>query len=444
MSISFPENFKEHLQTAIINWDDFAESHNQSIPISVRINSSKPNDNINVIDKVSWNEKGRYLKQRPDFTLDPLFHAGAYYVQEASSMSIEAVLDQYLEKENNPIILDLCAAPGGKSTLIADWLNNKGLLVSNEVIKSRAGVLSESLTRWGGPNTVVSSNDPLQLGKLNGFFDCIVVDAPCSGSGMFRKDRNAMLHWSEQAVNHCAARQERIIEDIWPALKPNGILIYSTCSYSEVENENISKFIIQEYDAEPLSIEKLDEIDGILKSEVGYRFYPHLIKGEGFYLMAFRKNPSHKLTKLDQVKIDVKKSNPFAEFIQSTPSYILIGSHLGNSIVTEIMLPHLYTLHKYLHILKSGVNAGELKGSNVIPNHELALSTIVHQDLPSIDLDFNLALRFLKKEALPNTFNASGWNLMKYQNVNIGWGNALQNRINNGLPKSWRILKEID
>jgi len=140
----------------------------------------------------------------------------------------------------------------------------------------------------------------------------------------------------------------------------------------------------------------------------------------------------------------VKKSNPFAEFIQSTPSYILIGSHLGNSIVTEIMLPHLYTLHKYLHILKSGVNAGELKGSNVIPNHELALSTIVHQDLPSIDLDFNLALRFLKKEALPNTFNASGWNLMKYQNVNIGWGNALQNRINNGLPKSWRILKEID
>jgi 16S rRNA C967 or C1407 C5-methylase (RsmB/RsmF family) len=265
MSISFPENFKEHLQSTIISWDDFTECHHQDIPVSVRINSSKPNNNITVNDVVAWNEKGRYLKQRPDFTLDPLFHAGTYYVQEASSMSIESVLDQYLEKENNPVILDLCAAPGGKSTLIADWLNNNGLLVSNEVIKSRAGVLSESLTRWGAPNTVVSSNDPLQLGKLNGFFDCILVDAPCSGSGMFRKDKNAMQHWSEQAVSHCAARQERIIEDIWPALKPNGILIYSTCSYSEAENENIAKFILQEYDAEPLSIQKLDVIDGILK-----------------------------------------------------------------------------------------------------------------------------------------------------------------------------------
>jgi NOL1/NOP2/sun family putative RNA methylase len=444
MSISFPENFKKHIQDSDLNWDDFVESHNQEIPVSVRINSSKTNDNLHANDAVSWNEKGIYLNQRPDFTLDPLFHAGTYYVQEASSMSIETVLEQCLEKENNPVILDLCAAPGGKSTLIADWLDNQGLLVSNEVIKSRAGVLSENLTRWGAVNTVVSSNDPFQLGKLNGFFDCILVDAPCSGSGMFRKDPNAVKHWSEQAVVHCAARQERIIQDIWPALKPNGILIYSTCSYSEAENENIAKFIMQEYDAEPLSIQKLNEIDVILKSEVGYRFYPHLIKGEGFYLAVFRKNPSHKLTKLDQVKIDVKKTNPFSELISSPIAIKLMASHLKNSLVSETMLPHLYTLFKYLHILKCGVNPGEEKGKNIIPDHELALSNVVNPDLSSIHLDLHLALRFLKKEALPNTFNANGWNLMKYEGISLGWGNALPNRINNGLPKSWRILKEID
>jgi len=444
MSNNFPDKFKEHLQLTIADWDSFSESQQQPVPISIRVNSFKSNEHILFTEEVSWNAKGKYLAQRPDFTLDPLFQAGTYYVQEASSMSIETVLNQYIEKEDNPVILDLCAAPGGKSTLIADWLGAHGVLVSNEVIKSRAGVLSESLTRWGAPNTVVSSNDPVQLGKLINVFDCVLVDAPCSGSGMFRKDANAMKHWSEQAVMHCAARQERIVADIWPALKQNGIFIYSTCSYSEAENEKIAQFIVDEFDAEPLQIAQLDAIDTLVKSEFGYHFYPHLIKGEGFYLAAFRKNPSHKRHKLEEVKIDLKKSNPFSELIISPASFRLIATHLGNSIVTDAMLPHLYILYKYLHLLKCGVNAGDMKGSSLIPNHDLALSTIVRPDLPAIQLDLNLALRFLKMEALPNSFHTSGWNLMQYKGSNLGWGNALPNRVNNGLPKSWRILKEID
>jgi len=205
---------------------------------SIRINSSKPvtklaNQSINQLTKIPWSEFGYYLKQRPSFTFDPLFHAGCYYVQEASSMFLEQALKQTVDLSRPLKVLDLCAAPGGKSTHIQSLISGESLLVSNEVIRSRANILKSNIIKWGCNNVVVTNNDPRDFLQLENYFDVIVVDAPCSGSGLFRRDEDAMKEWSPDNVALCSQRQQRILADVWPALKKNGVLIYYTCSYSK-------------------------------------------------------------------------------------------------------------------------------------------------------------------------------------------------------------------
>ncbi len=199
----------------------------------------------NAAEKLLWSSNGFYLQQRPSFTLDPLFHAGAYYVQEASSMFLEEALKQTVDLSQSIKVLDLCAAPGGKSTLIQSVINDTSLLVSNEVIKTRVNVLSENITKWGAANVIVTNNDAKDFQRLPDYFDVIVVDAPCSGSGLFRKDPDAIREWSEQNVQLCSQRQQRILADVLPALKDDGVLIYSTCSYSQEEDEAIADWLIE-------------------------------------------------------------------------------------------------------------------------------------------------------------------------------------------------------
>ncbi len=188
-------------------------------------------------NKVPWSSHGYYLNERPSFTMDPFFHAGLYYVQEASSMFLEEVIKQTVDLSKPLRILDLCAAPGGKTTLIQSLINTKSLLVANEVIKSRVNIATENIIKWGTDNVIVTNNDPKDFLRLENYFDVIVVDAPCSGSGLFRKDNNAINEWSEENVILCNQRQQRISADVMPSLKQNGILIYSTCSYSKEEDE---------------------------------------------------------------------------------------------------------------------------------------------------------------------------------------------------------------
>ena len=445
MESRFPDGFIESLELAPgFDSKSFKDSHSSPTPVSIRINPNKPYDAFKDLKNVSWHPDGRYLPSRPDFIFDPAFHAGAYYVQEASSMSIVAALEEYSGNTGELRVLDLCGAPGGKSTLVASWMDGKGLLVANEVIRSRAGILEENLNRWGAPNVIVSNNDPRQFAKLEGFFDIIIVDAPCSGSGMFRKDAAAMDHWSLDAVEHCAARQQRILSDVWPALRENGLLIYSTCSYSEAEDEEISNFVERNFDAEILSIKKLDVIPGIIKTNSGYRFYPDKIEGEGFYISALQKTSSQEelFLKLNQKTKEIK--GVISEWMKDPLNYCLIDTHLGESIVPEPTKELLPLLLKHLHILKCGISAGEIKGKNYLPSHDFALSTLLNEDVPAIDLSLDAALRFLKKETLPGIAGTSGYNLMRYKGLGIGWGNALPNRINNYLPKSWRIRKNYE
>src|SRR6478735_365824 len=240
---------------------------------SIRMNPKKWKEELNG-EKVGWAKWGEYLQERPVYTLDPKFHAGGYYVQEASSMFLEQAFIQLGLGDQPLVALDLCAAPGGKSTHIVSLLHEKSLLVSNEVIRNRATILKENLVKWGYPNICIVNNDPEEIGKLEGVFDVIVVDAPCSGEGMFRKDHDAIAEWSEANVKLCAQRQQRILSDIWPSLKQGGYLIYTTCTFNHQENDDNVKWLIETKEAENISI-KHDAAWGIetarLEGAEGYR-----------------------------------------------------------------------------------------------------------------------------------------------------------------------------
>ncbi|HWA34598.1 MAG TPA: RsmB/NOP family class I SAM-dependent RNA methyltransferase, partial [Cyclobacteriaceae bacterium] len=269
---------------------DFLSALEESPPVSIRINPAKIADHPG--KQVPWSTFGRYLPERPAFTLDPWLHGGAYYVQEASSMFLEHALRQSVNLNQSVNILDLCAAPGGKSTHLLSLMSKDSLLVSNEVIRSRAGILAENIQKWGNPNVIVTSNDPAHFRRLTGFFDAIILDAPCSGEGLFRKDPAALSQWSSKNVELCELRQRRILHDVWAALKPGGTIIYSTCTYNEHENIGNMQWIKKEFDPDfiELKIPASWKIETLMREgAVGYQLYPHNVNGEGFFLSVIKK-----------------------------------------------------------------------------------------------------------------------------------------------------------
>jgi 16S rRNA C967 or C1407 C5-methylase (RsmB/RsmF family)/NOL1/NOP2/fmu family ribosome biogenesis protein len=417
----------------------------ESPPISIRVNNKieyRPSEN-----KVPWCESGYYLNERPLFTADPLFHAGAYYVQEASSMFLEQVAKQHLP--NAQTVLDLCAAPGGKSTLLSQTISESSLLVSNEIIPSRAHILAENLIKWGNPNIVVTNNKPSDFASLTGFFDAILVDAPCSGEGMFRKDKGAIQEWSENIVTLCAARQREIVSSVWNALKENGILVYSTCTFNREENEENVKWMCKELGAELLPID-LHGNNEITTSDVGYRFYPHKTKGEGFFISVFKKKSGQNLRNKNR-NIENKNIKFVSKF--EIPTLSLTEPERW-SIIKENNLIKAYDkkrindflmLNRQLKCIHSGVLLGEFKGSDFIPSECMALSKKL--DLKSVeivDVEYNTAISFLKKETIFLTDSKLGYVLICYKGLGLGWVKNLGNRCNNLYPREWRIRIKID
>lgn len=419
---------------------------------SIRFNPDKI-DNIGKLQvdaagSIPWCENAYYLKERPIFTLDPLFHSGCYYSQEASSMFIDYVMRRLDLNKDAIKALDLCAAPGGKSTLLNSYLRSDCLLVSNEIIKARVNILSDNLIRWGNPNVVVTNNDPSAFGRLPGYFDLMVVDAPCSGSGMFHKDHSAIDEWSLANVKLCSERQQRILGQSLSTLRQGGYLFYSTCSYSKEENEKIVDWLIDEFDMEAINIDIPAEW-GITVSASDlhkapcYRFYPHLLKGEGFFLAVLRKKGAQSSFSMKKVK---KEKNPApqdiaSKWINSEGLYTFL--HKDTLHVFPTKYEHdLQALQNVLYIKNAGTEIGTLKGKEFIPEHDLALSTLIREDIPSIALNLEQAQNYLRKEPLPievNTENLKGWVLVRYSNVNLGWIKAMPNRINNYYPKEIRI-----
>ena len=382
-------------------------------PVSVRLNPFKtpsvPDPILDGSAPVPWNPLGRFLTGRPVFTLQPLFHAGAYYVQDSSAMFPGWMARQLLDglgPDGRPIrVLDLCAAPGGKTTDLAASLRerfgDRFLLVANEVMRARAAVLSGNVAVWGDPNVTVTSVDPKAFASLEGFFDLIVADVPCSGEGMFRKDEKAVADWSPQTVDLCAARQKRIVADVWPALREGGVLVYSTCTFSRAENDDNVAWISQTLDAE--SCTPGGTFDGVLETAFGRLLVPGSVPGEGQYAAAVRR---------------------------------LSGPAASRKPVSEL---------QRFHPLRSGVRKGEWKGRDFIPDPDWALSLSCERgEWPEWEVDRQTALRFLHKDALVLPDAPRGLVLLTYASLPLGFVKNVGSRCNNLHPSGRRILMDIN
>jgi 16S rRNA C967 or C1407 C5-methylase (RsmB/RsmF family)/NOL1/NOP2/fmu family ribosome biogenesis protein len=442
-----PERFKRSMQSQLGDeFPDFEAALQSETPVSVRVNPSKPFDSHGWTEKIPWTDYGYYLPERPVFTLDPAFHAGAYYVQEASSMVIEQVLKQHAPK-NGPIrVLDLCAAPGGKTTHLASLLGPDDLLVANEVIKGRVGVLRENLMKWGYPNVIVSQQDPETFADLEGFFDVVLVDAPCSGEGMFRKTPDATSEWSEGNVELCSSRQKRILSAAAMLVAPDGILLYSTCTYNRAENQENAQWLTRTLDFEGLEI-NVPESWGIVNANPGLQFYPHRVKGEGFYIAAFRNKSRDERFVKGRPQL-ARLSRQLTELVQpwiKGEGYEYFQKNDGGIVALKSdLIPAMGSVLKALQKRSSGLELGHFKGKDFVPSHALALSTLLPESTPAIDLDERQALLFLKKEAFELPGTASGWVIMKYKNLALGWAKAVGPRFNNYLPTDWRIRMKLE
>lgn len=442
---------------------------------SIRLNMSKISsveeiDFIeNISGKVPWCSNGFYLTERPQFTLDPLFHAGGYYVQEASSMymelvkeAIEAAVTGFFDRQL--LTLDLCAAPGGKTTHLALFLNGDSLLVSNEVIKSRAVVLADNVAKWGVTNVIVTNNDPKDFTNLNDVFNLVVVDAPCSGEGLFRKDGEAVNEWSLANVKLCSQRQQRILADVWPSLQPGGFLVYSTCTYNHYENDDIIKYITEELGGEVVPIH-FPQNSGILRTASGgVQFVPGLVEGEGQFMVLIRKSitgyaynglsgkRSGKRSKSERK--DLSKQHKIVGYwdkIISLGNLVLIPGELVKGYPAGLMENILF-FEKKLRIVLSGVAMGEVKGKDLIPHADLALSGAMQRVIAEkveldgmlvVEVDRSDALKFLAKEPLVFLGQPNGYLFLTYKGLGLGFVKNLGNRSNNLLPMARRIRMDI-
>lgn len=429
-------------------------------------------------ERVPWCADGYYLPSRPAFTFDPLLHAGCYYVQEASSMFVEQALKQHLPADRPVAMLDLCAAPGGKSTHVRSLLPEGSLLVANEVMRNRAQVLAENLAKWGHPDVVVTNNDPADFAPLAGCFDVLLTDVPCSGEGMFRKDPASVEEWSEENVEVCWQRQRRILSDIWPCLKPGGLLVYSTCTYNEKEDEENVRWISDELGAEVLPLETAPEwgVTGNLvpgETFPVYRFLPHRTLGEGFFLAVLRKSggedgtmqddqyacpaASGRMRKKDSRSAGTKRAgkggkadvSAFSKeqlamirgWLQDADGYALQTEGATVSAFPERWLPLLPALRASLRVLLAGVCVAEVKGRDLMPCHHLALSSLLCREaFPTEEVDYDRAIAYLRKEAVVlSDAVPRGYVLLTFAGFPLGFVKNVGNRANNLYPQEWRI-----
>lgn len=431
----------------------FKEVHKNPISItSIRINTQKttPTDaDLPITQKVPWTENGYYLSYRPSFTLNPLLHAGSFYVQEASSMFLEQVFLQKIDAEKPIKVLDLCAAPGGKSTHILSLLNDNSFLISNEIIGSRNNILQENITKWGSPNCMVTQNDAKDFATLQQYFDVIVIDAPCSGSGLFRRDENAMREWSENNVALCSQRQQRIISDLLPALKNDGLLIYSTCSYSVLENEAIMDWLQKEMHLENQSLDIKAEWNITTtvteNNNIGYRFWPHHLHGEGFFLSCFKKREDAIVEIPKKPKTTSEVSVAEAEILSNTFKKEMFLKWVKHQDVVLGIPPTLADdlpfLQSKLYIKMVGISIGTIIKKQLVPAHHLAMSNLITDAFLVENVQLEQALDFLRKKDFVLQSNETGWFLIQFKKTNLGFLKNLGNRMNNYYPKNWRILR---
>jgi len=453
-----PPAFIQQLQTILpLSHNQFFAALQTPAPTSIRLNINKlTNVNYTNYSPVAWSKMGFYLTQRPIFTLNPLFHAGGFYVQEAASMFIEQFITQY-QRERGEIktAIDLCAAPGGKSTHISSLLSANSLIISNEIVKNRAFILVENVQKWGNLNHVVLNENPDKLSeKLAGWADLLLIDAPCSGEGMFRKDPESVKEWSPQAVENCAARQKKIIDAAAQMLAPNGLLIYSTCTYNRAENEEIAAYLFDNQDFEVFNLTNTDKNWGVEISEQGksqiYKFFPHQTQSEGFSIFAAIKKggeigTNKKATAKNLQLLSPKQYQPFSHLIQ-TKDISWINHQNNLRIFPSFAIDKIAYLYQNCNVLHAGATVGELIKTELRPAHNLALLTnLAENAFERVELSMENALHFLRLDNFQLPQNApKGWLLLTYENLALGFVKNIGDRFNNYYPPNWKIRMELN
>lgn len=448
---AFPEDFVRQMEDTLGSGAAarLIEALQEPSPVSIRYNDGSHHHFADG-GKVAWCASGRYLQPpRPAFTFDPLFHAGDYYVQEASSMFIEQAYRRITAEEQPRRVLDLCAAPGGKSTLWRSLLPELSLLVANEPLRPRAAVLAENMQKWGHPDVVVTSAWPAAFQALPAYFDVIAADVPCSGEGMFRKDAGAVGEWSLQNVAQCAARQRDIIRDVWPALRPGGFLVYSTCTFNRQEDEENVRFICQELGAEPVRIDVPEEW-GIEGDTAGtdlpvYHFFPHRARGEGFSWLCFEKRPT-------SLCISSGRYVPTSSF--PCPAMHLSANGCASRRHGRLCIPTRDACQPYI---PGGRTTPVACGKTSVPCCAVwkwlrkraqgysgscpgSVARGGRRCFAQTELDYAAALAYLRHESLVLEGSVPrGYVRVAYEGRPLGFVNQLGARANNLYPAQWRI-----
>ncbi|MDE7414457.1 MAG: hypothetical protein K2N05_11830 [Muribaculaceae bacterium] len=416
METNLPQEFIEEMKLLLPEEADaLLEALNRAPEVSIKINRHKGVDATSLdfsgLSEVKWCDSGFYLPERPRFTLDPLLHAGAYYVQDASSMIYETIMKGIMpmafDTARTPAVIDLCAAPGGKTTSMINAVAPGVFVVANEFSPQRAGALRENLLKWGYPDIMVTNSAVSKIGEVGPAFDIVAVDAPCSGEGMMRKEEMARRQWGPGLIRQCASLQRQILEDACRILKPGGFLIYSTCTFNRTENEEQIDWLVAEKGMVPFDPDFPEEwniMKGIDTDYPCFRFMPHHTRGEGLFVAVMRKE-------VDDVE-------------------------------APLPLPRLKEwIRKNLKVIADGIPERIKKGRDLVPRSEWVLSnSFPAGEFESVDVDLNTALSYLRHEALRLTQEiGKGFVVIKYKGFPLGFVKNIGTRANNLYPSEWKI-----
>ena len=447
-----PQQFIDNMRCQLgdSSADALFEALESSSPTSVRLNPYKWHGE-EFGTAVPWCEWGRYLDSRPQFTTDIPFVAGAYYVQEAGSQFIAHILKT--EGVEGGKIIDMCAAPGGKTTLYSALVGDRGLVLANEYVRNRANILADNVRKWGLGNVVVTNNDPQHIAAFEQWADVVAVDAPCSGEGMFRKDEVARSEWSAQSVDMCAARQMEILRQAWKSLKAGGLLIYSTCTFNTIEDEGVLEQVNSEWgeEIEPSAEITVPESWGIENIKVGdiqcFRFFPHRTKSEGFFVAVARKRADvggRSVTPKPRKKI---MTDAPRDAVKELSRWVLNPETLRFAVVAESYYAYpadyfetIRSLANNLTVIYSGVEMGQIFKGKLKPEWSLSQSVWFNKAVvPVVSVEYEQALDYLRKKDVSAGVFVEGINLVSSDGYALGFVKRVGNRVNNGYPNSLKI-----
>ncbi len=459
MSRMLPPEFEERLRCDLPQAEAVLAALREGVPsVSVRAVPRKGFVAPATAERVPWCAGGIYLSERPLFAGDAAWHAGNYYVQEASSMSVErvlrAVIEQFMPGRRDLRLLDACAAPGGKSLAAISAMPEGAFLVSNEPEGVRAAALAENIGRFGCADVAVTRADARAFAAMPEAFDIIIADMPCSGEGMMRKEDVAVSQWSTALTERCSALQRSIADSLWRTLRPGGVMIYSTCTFARCEDEDNIRYMIDSYGAGPVNLD-LGDFDGVISSAgvAAYRFMPGMVRGEGFFVAALRKPGADVSSPYPRPRRLPKPAASAAE-VAARLFPALTDSHIatGSDVFELVPKAHFDLVEALGHLkapraLRMGLPLGSLRGRDVAPAHEAALATALAADsVPRMDIDAAGAAAYLRGEAVsevPATL-PKGYVLVCHDGMPLGWAKNIGRRANNLYPERSRLKMRLD